>query len=189
MAAIWAGATPPTTPRRTRRPTIAGVAGGVGTTTVATAIGGIDNGVFTGEPVDILVCRATGDSLIRAGKAAQLVTADRRPRPLLVVTAADVSGPCRPVTSRLRLLEPHTRALLVVPYVRRWKELSVPLDEVTGLLDRPLTDLPRVLRPYAAAMRQLCASVIQPAAIPTATPPPRPSAALVRERNGPSCAL
>lgn len=189
MAAIWAGAIPPTTPRRTRRPTIAGVAGGVGTTTVATAIGGIDSGVFTGGPVDILVCRASGDSLVRAGRAAQLIAADRHTRPLLVVTAADVSVPCRPVSSRLRLLEPHTRALLVAPYVRRWTQLSVPLDEVAGLLDRPLTDLPRVLRRYALAMRELCAAVPQPVVVTTAPPIRGLSATSSRERKPPPCAL
>ncbi|MFC4945838.1 hypothetical protein [Pseudonocardia sp. GCM10023141] len=189
MAAIWAGASAPTTPRRTRRPTIAGVAGGVGTTTVATAIGGIDNGVFTGGPADILVCRASGDSLIRAGKAAQLIAADRHPRPLLIVTATDKAGPCRPVATRLRLLEPHTRALLVAPYVRRWTQLSVPLDEVAGLLDRPLTELPRVLRRYALAMRELCAALTHPVVIPTAPPPRGSSATPTRERKPPSCAL
>jgi hypothetical protein len=54
-------------------PLVAGVAGGVGTTMVATAIGGGDLGVFVGRGADVLVCRATGDSLVRAGRAAQLV--------------------------------------------------------------------------------------------------------------------
>ena len=52
------------------RPRIAGVAGGVGATVLARALDGLDRGVFTGRPVDVLVCRATGDSLRRAARAA-----------------------------------------------------------------------------------------------------------------------
>ncbi len=55
-----------------RAPTVAGVAGGVGTTTIARALAGSDRGVFTGRPVDVLVCRATADSLVRAARAAYL---------------------------------------------------------------------------------------------------------------------
>lgn len=168
------------------RPSVAGVAGGVGATTVATAIGAIDCGVFTGRPVDVLVCRATGDSLIRGARAAQLVVADGRLRPVLAVTAADGSGPGRPVTARLRLLEPHA-AVVVLPHVRRWRELSVPLDEVRGLLTRPLTELPRPLRRYAAAIRDVRDAVTRPAP-PPARPQVRPPApAPTRGRTPPSC--
>lgn len=146
----------------TRRPAaprllVAGVAGGVGTTTVATGIAGVDRGVFTGRPVHVLVCRATGDSLVRAGRAAQLVAAAGG-RPVVAVTTADAAGPSRPVSARLRLLEPHAAAVVVLPFVRRWRELSVPLDEVRGLLTTPLTELPRPLRRFAAALRDLHAA-------------------------------
>jgi len=46
-----------------------------------------------------LVCRATGDSLVRVARAAQLVVADRGPGQVLAITAADVSGPTRPFAS------------------------------------------------------------------------------------------
>jgi len=101
------------TPRASRRHpraaqrgrlSVAGVAGGVGATTVATAIGAADRGVFLGRPVDVLVCRATGDSLVRAARAAQLIAAAAGRKPVLAVTAADGSGPSRPMTARLRLL-------------------------------------------------------------------------------------
>lgn len=140
---------------RRRRMTVAGVAGGVGATTIATALGAADRGVFVGRAVDVLVCRATGDSLIRAGRAAQVIAQITGQRPVLAVTAADARGPGRPVTTRLRLLQPHTSAVVVLPYVRRWRELATPLDEVRGLLAARPTELPRRLRRYADALRNL----------------------------------
>ncbi|WP_459218149.1 hypothetical protein [Pseudonocardia sichuanensis] len=153
-ARAWAARRGPSASRRDRL-SVAGVAGGVGATTVATAISAIDRGVFVGRPVDVLVCRATGDSLVRAGRAAQLVAASGGRKPVLAVTAADASGPSRPMTARLRLLEPHATAVVVLPFVRRWRELAVPLDEVRGLLAVPRTELPRSLRRYARAAQDL----------------------------------
>ncbi|MBW0116411.1 hypothetical protein [Pseudonocardia abyssalis] len=144
---------------RRRRLTVAGVAGGVGATTIATALGAADRGIFVGRAVDVLVCRATGDSLIRAGRAAQLVAQVTGQRPVLAVTAADARGPSRPVTTRLRLLEPHACAVVVLPYVRRWAELAAPLDEVRGLLAAHPAELPRRLRRYADALRDLRAAM------------------------------
>jgi hypothetical protein len=148
------------------RPWVAGVAGGVGTTTVAAALGGTDRGIFTGRAVDVLVCRATAESLIRAGRAAQLVTGAGGKRPVLAVSPADPGGPSRPSTARMRLLEPHTAAVVVLPYVRRWRDMAVPLDDLT-VLARPPTEMPRALRRYAAAVRDLRAVL--------GTPPPRRS--------------
>lgn len=153
-------------PGALRRPIVAGVGGGVGTTTVARALGGVDAGVFTGRRVDVLVCRATGDSLVRAGRAAQLV-AGGAGRPAVAITSADARGPSRPVGARLRLLEPHARAVVLLPFVRRWRDLAVPLDDVTGLLSRPPQELPRPLRRYAMAVRALHAAL--------GTAPPRPT--------------
>lgn len=141
--------------KRRRQLSVAGVAGGVGATTIATALGVADRGVFIGRAVDVLVCRATGDSLIRAGHAAQLIAQSSGRRPVLAVTAADARGPGRPVTSRLRLLEPHASAVVVLPYVRRWRELATPLTEVRGLLATHPAELPRRLRGYADALQKL----------------------------------
>lgn len=140
-------------------PAVAGVAGGVGTTTIAAAIGGIDRGLFIGRAIDLLVCRATGDSLIRAGHAAALVGQLTGRRPVVAVTAADGAGPSRPVTARLRLLAPNAAAVVVLPYVRRWRELAAPLDEARVLLTVPSTDLPRALRRYAGAAQDLLTSL------------------------------
>ena len=161
------------------RVTVAGVAGGVGTTTVAAALSAADRGVFVGRPVDVLVCRATGDSLVRAGQAAQLVAQAGGRRPVLAVTAADASGPSRPVTARLRLLEPHTSAVVVLPFVRRWRDLAVPLDEARALLAVPRTDLSRPLRRYAAAAQDLMA------ALGDRTPTTRPAAGRPAPRHIP----
>ena len=68
-----------------RAPSVAGVAGGVGTTTIARALAGVDRGVFTGRPVDVLVCRATADSLLRAARAAYLISTQQHHRPVLAV--------------------------------------------------------------------------------------------------------
>ena len=138
-----------------RPPSVAGVAGGVGTTTIARALAGVDRGVFTGRPVDVLVCRATAESLVRAGRAAYLITSQQHPRPVLAVNTADPAGPSRPSAARMRLLEPHTAGVVVLPYVRRWRDLATPLQDVTGLLARPVTELPRPLRRFATAVHAL----------------------------------
>ena len=82
-----------------RAVTVAGVAGGVGTTTIARALAGVDRGVFTGRPVDVLVCRATADSLLRAARAAYLISTQQHRRPVLAVNTADAAGPSRPSTA------------------------------------------------------------------------------------------
>ena len=46
-----------------RAPKIVGVGGGVGTTTLATAVRGLDLGRALDRGVDVLVCRSTGESL------------------------------------------------------------------------------------------------------------------------------
>lgn len=135
--------------------TVGGVGAGVGASTVATALGIVDRGIFVGRPVDLLVCLATGDSLVRAGYAAQLVTAWSGRQPVVAVTGADNAGPSRPVAARLRLLEPHTTGVVVLPFVRRWREMTAPPEEIRDLLRLPLTDQPRGVRRYATALLDL----------------------------------
>jgi hypothetical protein len=149
----------PAGPPASVRPAVAGVAGGVGTTTVARVLDALDRGVFTGRPAEVLVCRATGESLIRAARAAQLIVSQGGPRPVVAVSATSPAGPSRPTSARIRLLEPHTAGVVVLPHVRRWRDLAVPLDEVTGLLSRPLSEVPRVLRRYAVAAELVRARV------------------------------
>ena len=152
------------------RRAVAGVAGGVGTSTLAAAMGARDRGVFVGRAVDVLVCRATGDSLIRAGRAAQIITQTTGRKPVVAVTAADSSGPSRPVTARLKLLEPHTAAVIVLPFVRHWRDVTAPLDEARALFAVPRTDLPRPLRRYTGAIQSVV-SALGGRAVTTLTPP------------------
>ena len=58
---------------------------------------------FTGRPVDVLVCRATADSLLRAARAAYLISTQRHHRPVSAVNIADTAGPSRPRMARMRL--------------------------------------------------------------------------------------
>ena len=96
------------TGRRGRRPAIGrrppwsphGVAGGVGTTTIARALAGVDRGVFTGRPVDVVVCRATAESLVRAGRAAYLITGPATSPPRHGGQHRRPAGPSRPSAAR-----------------------------------------------------------------------------------------
>jgi hypothetical protein len=139
-------------------PTVAGVGGGVGTTTVACALGGSDRGVFTGRAVDVLVCRSTADSVIRAGRAAQLVGGDGLP-PVLAVTAVDGARPTRALLARLRLLEPHAAAVVLLPHVGFWRASAAPLDAVRQILGRSVDEMPRAARGYARAIGELTAAL------------------------------
>ena len=142
-----------------RAPVVAGVGGGVGTTTVAVGLRGHDNGRVSGHrpdgPLDILVCRGTLDSVRRA--AAVLDEAGPEP-PVLAVTLAG-RVPRGPLRARLELLEPDAAALVLLPHVRRWGTLTDPLAEAAQLLVEPVAQLPRPLRAYAAALRELVAAV------------------------------
>ncbi|WP_218600151.1 hypothetical protein, partial [Pseudonocardia oceani] len=141
-----------------RRPSIAGVGGGVGTTTVAVALSGSDCGVFTGRAVDVLVCRSTADSVIRAGRAAQLVNGVGF-RPVLAVTAVDGTRPTRALLARLRLLEPHAAAVVLLPHVGLWRASAAPLDGLRQILGRSIDEMPRPARGYARAIGELKAAL------------------------------
>jgi hypothetical protein len=133
---------------------VAGVGGGVGTTTLAVAVRGTDHGIFSGHAVDVLVCRSTVESVARAARAAQLLSTSQ-PRPVLAVTATDSARPSRALLARLRLLEPHAAGVVLLPYVPQWRTLTAPLDSVRGMFARPTVELPRPLRSYVSAVGQL----------------------------------
>ena len=140
-----------------RAPVVAGIGGGVGTTTVAAALRGHDAGRLTAGWPDILVCRGTLDSLRRA--AAVLQTADPDAFPVLAVTLDAARAARRPIRAHLELLEPDLGALVVLPYVRRWTTLPDPVAEAAHLLEEPADRLTRPLRGYAAALRELVEAV------------------------------
>ncbi|WP_214368067.1 hypothetical protein [Pseudonocardia sp. H11422] len=172
-----------------RAPVVAGVAGGVGTTTVAVALRGHDAGRAVDTRVDVVVCRCTGDSLRRAARVADRF--GHGSRPVLAVTA-DGAVPTRgPLHARLRMIEPQFAAVVVLPRVGRWRELTDPLAEAAGLLAQPVDGLPRPLRSYVTALRRLATSIAatgrlrQDSAAPQrAAPPPKPVGAHVRPVRG-----
>jgi len=139
-----------------RVPVVAGVGGGVGTTTVAVGLRGHDGGRTAGRRPDILVCCDTLDSMQRAAEV--LDAAGPEPPPVLAVTLAGrtLRGALR---QRLELLEPDAAGLVLLPHVRRWSTLPDPLAEVARLLVDPADRLPRPVRAYAAALRELVAAV------------------------------
>jgi hypothetical protein len=126
---------------------VVGVAGGVGTSTVAAGLGGRDLGVFTGRPADVVVCRATVASVLLAGRVAALCA-----RPVVAVTAVDTGKLSGALRSRLALLEPHTAAVVTLPWVPQWRDLVDPLQELNDQLTRPAAQLPRPVAGYLAAL-------------------------------------
>jgi len=161
-------------------PVVAGVAGGVSTSTVAAALNGQDRGKFNGRPVDVLVCRSTSQSLLLAANAAQCLSYSPELRPVLAVTADGPCAPTKAINARLRMVEPHTAAVVALPYVRRWRESARPLSDLLVLEELPPSLIDRQLRDYAAAVKALVAAVsdmrwLRPPA-PTRQPAPAVSA-------------
>ena len=173
-------------PAGLRPPTVAGVGGGVATTTLAVALRGRDAGRVP-DGADIIACRGRPDSLRRA--AAVLERTGTGPRPVLAVTLDGARAPRGPVRARLDQLAAVASAVVLLPDVGRWRTIADPLPEVAALLVQPRERLPRPLRTYAAALGELAAAVAgsgrlaagpgwagraaQAAAVPA---PPRPSA-------------
>ena len=135
-------------------PAVVGVAGGVGTSTVAAALGGLDLGVFTGRPADVVVCRATVASVLRAGRVAALCG-----RPVVAVTAVDTGKPSSALRSRLALLEPHTAAVVALPWVPQWRDLVDPLQQLHDQLAQPAGQLPRPVGGYLAGVAAIHAAL------------------------------
>jgi hypothetical protein len=145
---------------RMRAPRLAGVAGGVGTTTLATALRGYDRGRADEMGTDILVCRSTGESLHAAATAVTWMVNAGTPRPVLAVVA-DQPVPVRgPLRARLRMIEPQVAGLILVPYVGHWRDLTDPLAEAAKLSDYPADQLPRSLRGYGEALAALAGAVL-----------------------------
>lgn len=158
-----------------RAPVVAGVGGGVGTTTVAVALRGHDAGRLAGLPPgrwpDILVCRGTLDSLRRAAVALDEIGPE--PPPVLAVTL--VGRPPRgSLRTRLDLLEADAAALVRLPRVGRWATLVDPLAEAAQLLVEPEARLPRPARAYATALRELATAVAATGRLGPADPALRP---------------
>lgn len=150
---------------RTRTPLVAGLSGGAGTSTLAAALHALDGGPLAG-PVcggaDVLVCRS-GDGL---RLAAATVCPQPGPRPVLAVTGADLDPSTQ---ARLRALERRFGAVVLLPQMAR--RHVIPLDEAAAVLAQPASHLPRAVRPYAAALREIVAALVGSGQLLRATPP------------------
>ncbi|MCE0767467.1 hypothetical protein LWC35_31905 [Pseudonocardia kujensis] len=138
-----------------RPPSVAGVSGGVGTTTLALALHGRDGGTGAGIDADIVVCRSSAESLDRAVRIADLFDPTAAP-PVLAVS---VDGAERRHPERLDELGPGWAAVVLVPHVGRWRGIVDPYREAAGLLGTPRDRLPRALRPYLDAVTRLARAV------------------------------
>jgi hypothetical protein len=167
-----------------RIPVVAGVSGGVGTSTVALALHARDGGTEIGS-ADVVVCRGTAESLSRAGRMSAMLGGG--PPLVLAVTC----GPARRgrIAALLAEAGPGWSAVVELPMVTRWLELDDPYAEVTDLLGTQRETLPRPVRAYATAIGRLARAVADsgrlsaPApralvAAPPARPAPRPLTAL-----------
>jgi hypothetical protein len=76
------------------------------------------------------------------------------------------------------MIEPQVSALVVVPYVAHWRELTDPLGEAARLSECPADQLPRALRGYGEALAGLAEAVLRSGLLTGArpggphTPPP-----------------
>jgi hypothetical protein len=153
---------------------VAGVSGGVGTSAVAVCLGAADARVFVGRPADVLVCRTTAESLIRASRAVAIL--GQGPGAVAVAVAVntlDGARPNRPVTARMRILE-STTATVVLPFVPALLASPDPLAALQSALRSPDSDLGKPMRRFVTAVRQLAQIVdqpIRPAPIGTAAKP------------------
>lgn len=146
-----------------RAPVIAGLHDGAGTTTVATALHGVDAGVLGTVAADVLVCRAEAESLHRL---AVLLGSGHRPRPLLALTPGD---PGTPAPTGLHTLAGRWGLVTLLPHVP-----SLPGSRVAALLTHPPAELDEPLRAYATALRALAGALVAGGGLvrPPAPPPP-----------------
>lgn len=129
-------------PGQPRVITVAGVGGGVGTSTVASLLGALDVGLWTHHPiaVDVLVCSPTSQSTARAEQAIGQHLAAAGCTPLLVVVSDGVRGVPADSRSRLTTLRPLCREVVHLPWVAAWRDTVHPvLDLAIVEMRRPLT--------------------------------------------------
>jgi hypothetical protein len=126
---------------------------------IATALRAFDDELYDpGADVDVLVCRTTLTSMGAAHRCvAECVAATSIP-PVLVVVA-DINAPLpRPVRARIRMVAPHVRELVAVPYVGHWRHTADPYAEAAAVLS-PQGQVPRSLEDFATSMRRLVGAV------------------------------
>lgn len=154
-----------------RVPVVAGVAQGVGTTTLASALHGQDRGRYPAEPLDVLVCRV--GSLDAAAAVAGA--------PVLAVVADAPTAAAEPAL--LQQLRSQFGAVVLLPHVARLQEAENPLSVATGLLGLPPGLRPAALKPYAEGLLAIVDALLRGGSLIRSTPvehPVRRGAGLVR---------
>ncbi len=151
-------------------PVIGGVAGGVGTTTLARALHAIDGGIYLGAArVDLLVARTTMYSLACAQRA---VAATPTPPVLAVVADVPRVRLSSRLRARMRMTEPYLAGLVVVPFVDTWPDLDDPYKDAERAL--AAAELPKPLRGFATAIHRLV-DLLKPRLFAPVGPPGYPS--------------
>lgn len=138
-------------------PFIAGVAGGVGTSTIAAALRGRDCGLYRAhKPAQVLVCRSTLTSLGCAQRALQYT-----PFPPVLAIVDDVpNGSLATNTAnRLRMTEGYVSDIVRIPFVVEWRDVENPQHTAADLL--VTADQPKPLRAYVAAVRRLVDAIVE----------------------------
>lgn len=132
-----------TTPRI---PIVTGVAGGAGTSLIASLIGAVDGGrAEPGDAMDVLVCRSVSRHLSLATRIAAAA-----PVPPVVVISADAPGKApHQVRDRARILQPNVPALLWLPWINPLRSMS---DPPAGLRAACLEETPA---PWVTGARDL----------------------------------
>ncbi|TCK26938.1 hypothetical protein [Pseudonocardia endophytica] len=136
-----------------RAPTVGGLAGGVGATTVARALHAREIGRVgdAGRLPDVVVCRATRCGLALAERPE---TAGSAPAPVLAVTAAG-GDPDDAVVARLAAVGAGWSGPVVLPRVGHWDVSDDPYADAAGLLGRSTPPAP--LARYAEALGEIVA--------------------------------
>jgi hypothetical protein len=118
------------------------------------ALRALDCGLYeAGEPVDVLVARATLYSL---GLAQHDLAATPRPPVLAIVGELPGSTTSGPTRARLKMTESEAAGVVFVPYVPDWIDEVLPHEAAlaSGYAADP-KNLGRPERAFAAAIRQL----------------------------------
>ncbi len=140
------------------RPCVAGVAGGVGTSLLAAAVGGVDRGVYRAQsPVAVVVCRSTVSSVGGAAHALQ-----HTPGPPVLAVVADAPGAAwgSNTRNRLRSIEPHTAAIVPIPLVAAWRDTLRPIQRAATLLALDPAELSKPERALVRALGQVIDAVL-----------------------------
>jgi hypothetical protein len=172
---------------RCRVPVVIGLEHGVGASPVTRALDAHEaaSGPTRGQDI----CHLAADIAVCSGGASLQRAEALRGAPLMLIVLVDDRPP--PSPARVRELGACHNAVIVLPHVPHWADLSHPPDEATVLLAQRPTHLPLVLRGYADGLRLAVAALIRsgtlrrpeppllnwpPTTPPRPAPPPRPLA-------------